>query len=338
MPEKQRTKAERQAVRRAEREAEKSNKLKKQETDRRNRRFLIGSLLFLGGAGAIGGASVFLNQTARPETDDEIAKRLHDLDTKISKNPNILTDSASEITEMAAYSFHRETARRAIDPKEVFEVYSDSRKFIERANATSECQSSRVDPGTGGLTDRRSQRIMLNLGLILQIAASNAAIETFIAAKHELGHFLVEGKPITSDFATLVGLPLPLDGFKTFGFAVEKKMDNGCLTVIPEMAVLEEVTVQDKAERAARQLSGYERYSSSAYRTWVTDFRDQLITPYFGDRPTLPFDIQGESHPFDLFREIGKRGRSRFANNNLTDEVLGFRIVGPFVKKHAISR
>ena len=310
---------------------------------RRLRRLLLGGLAVGTGAIVIStGALIYIQSApAVSKTDDEIAARLHDLDGKIRRNPNILTDTALEIAEMAAETFHRDTGRERINIREVMQFYDTPGKYLDGLNSIKTCRASSVDPLSDvAATYNRANRIVVNLQQIIYDSRFPNGIDpepaaaAYFADRHEFGHLTVKEKPIRPEFAALVGTERPLDGFIASGLTVFKWKDDGCYDGLRIMTAFEEAVVNDHAERGVRKLKGYQRFLPRGYEDVTSDLRTEVLGPYFLDDPNRLFQIQGESDPLLFIEEIGRKARVKTPNQNWSNGDLGMQVLTPMISKY----
>lgn len=293
------------------------------------RTFIIGGISALTvGAGFL----AWINQPrSEAATENEIAARLKDLDTRIVRNPNILADTAAEIAEMATYSFHQETGRRIIDTKSTLLFYTDPQVFIRDATR---CSRFPVDANVGARADKDTQKIHFNLALALSGGnpgriSPNAAVNTYTDIKHEIAHLTAPIRPATQDITAFFGVP---SDFQVSGLRVEKDQPDGCYLTILDTRVFEEVVIQAEVERSVNILPGYINYRSPAYRSAVDDFRTQIIIPFFSQDPNNLLQYQGTADPLGFYEEIGRRSQPRASTS--PNKNVAMQTLKPFLEKH----
>lgn len=342
MPKSQETKEQRIARDRATTLADQAAKAKA-VIDQRNRRFLIKATLALATAVGLGVTGLVINSVnqapATSTSKDETSSRLKDLDPRIARNPNLLTDVAPEIAERAADDFSRATGRERISTRKIISFHSSNKEFAAAANSTNPCLNSPVKENLPATTNTETGDTYINFEAMLaenlRLGLTNRDLAAFLyeIVQHELGHLTPKKKPLKPEFGSYMSLNYPLDGYFAHGLTVRKTEADGCSANIRSIALFEEAVVQDQAARGIKSLQGYSDYTLRGYPELMQDFRLGVTGPYFPNDPDRLFQIQGESDPSAFLEEIGKRARAKYQNTGLSNGAMGGQVIYPIILK-----
>jgi len=304
------------------------------------RRLLIAGLV-TGGAVMLGEVPlVRANSSTSPgfaTSGNEIASRLKDLDVEIARNPNVLFETALEITEMAAHNFHQETGRPPIDVKQTVQFATDQKEISEIRQRLNQCKTGADNPDTLAETNSSLSQIGMYLPRTLEneikSSSNQAAAVTFENAMHELSHIL-KSKIYDPRLDTIIIADQSLADFMIQGLKLIKPTPDNCYTKVTTFDPLDEGTIQIEIERLMRKLPGYGSYKVRGYPDLTRDLK-QVITPHFQDSHTL-FSNQGECDLYGYLEEVGRRVRTS-QHTSSSNGVIGLVTLRPTLDKHTFK-